>query len=144
MTTSQPIDCHGGRKYASLVQLSTEVRFQWVPAHLGLAGNEKADRAAKNGARSVQSTSVDLLIGFAYIKAKLNKCVWGRWREEFVAQAKAREWADLEPPCIGGVFFPAVPSYQRTYFLCSYIARIMHRIRMNAWRTIFLIVNKLL
>ena len=33
-----------------LITRGTEVRFQWVPAHVCLSGNEMADRAAKRGA----------------------------------------------------------------------------------------------
>ena len=36
-----------------LITRGTEVRFQWVPAHFCLSGNEKADRAAKRGAKGV-------------------------------------------------------------------------------------------
>ena len=34
-----------------LITRGMEVRFQWVPAHVCLSGNEMADRAAKRGAR---------------------------------------------------------------------------------------------
>ena len=34
-----------------LITRGTEVRFQWVPAHVRLSGNVKADRAAKIGAQ---------------------------------------------------------------------------------------------
>ena len=34
-----------------LITRRTEVRFQWVPAHVCLSGNETADRAAERGAR---------------------------------------------------------------------------------------------
>ena len=38
-----------------LITRGTEVRFQWVPAHVSLSGNEKADRAAKRGAEGTES-----------------------------------------------------------------------------------------
>ena len=37
-----------------LITRGTEVRFQWVPAHVCLSGNEMADRAAKRGARRLE------------------------------------------------------------------------------------------
>lgn len=37
-----------------LVTRGTEVRFQWVPSHVCLSGNEMADRAAKKGAGDIR------------------------------------------------------------------------------------------
>ncbi|WP_419615470.1 ribonuclease H family protein, partial [Thiolapillus sp.] len=48
-----------------LITRGTEVRFQWVPAHVSLSGNEKADRAAKRGARGVESQIVNLKLGLS-------------------------------------------------------------------------------
>ena len=46
-----------------LITRGTEVRFQWVPAHVCLS--EKADRAAKRGAKGVDSSTVTMKIGLA-------------------------------------------------------------------------------
>ena len=48
-----------------LITRGTEIRFQWVPAHVCLSGNEKADRAAKRGAKGVDSSTVTMKIGMA-------------------------------------------------------------------------------
>ena len=56
-----------------LITRGTEVRFQWVPAHVCLSGNEKADRAAKRGAKGVDSSTVTMKIGLADVYAELTK-----------------------------------------------------------------------
>ena len=38
-----------------LITRGMEVRFQWVPAYVSLSGNEKADQAAKRGAKSTST-----------------------------------------------------------------------------------------
>ncbi len=108
-----------------LITRGTEVRFQWVPAHVSLSGNEKADRAAKRGARGVESQIVNLKLGLSDIYSKLSDRVWRHWGEEFRTQATAREWFDASPPCRDGVFFSGVPTH---------LARIMYRLRVGCWR----------
>ena len=43
--------------HSSLAKLTAQfsVSFQWVPAHVGLTGNEKADRLAKIGSQAPQT-----------------------------------------------------------------------------------------
>ena len=111
-----------------LITRGTEVRFQWVPAHVCLSGNEMADRAAKRGARRLESQTLQLKLGLADIYSKLSRRVWRKREEDFRAQATAKEWLDPYPPSRDGVFFPGVPTY---------LARIMYRLRMDCWRTMF-------
>ena len=54
-----------------LITRGTEVRFQWVPAHVSLSGNEKADRAAKRGAKGTESVAVNRDLGLADIYSRL-------------------------------------------------------------------------
>jgi len=57
-----------------LITRGTEVRFQWVPAHVSLSGNEKADRTAKKGAKGTVAVNLDL--GLADIYSSLTVQVW--------------------------------------------------------------------
>ena len=66
-----------------LITRGTEVRFQWVPAHVWLSGNEKADRAAKRGANGVESSIVTMKIGLADVYAELTKQVWNHHHTTF-------------------------------------------------------------
>ena len=111
-----------------LITHGTEVCFQWVPAHVCLSGNEMADRAAKRGARREESQTLDLKLGLADIYSKLSQRVWRKRGEDFRAQATAKEWLHPSPPSRDGVFFPGVPTY---------LARIMYRLRVDCWRTMF-------
>ena len=65
-----------------LITRCTEVRFQWVPAHVCLSGNEKADRAAKRGAKGVDSSTVTMKIGLADVYAELIKQAWKQWEKD--------------------------------------------------------------
>ena len=56
-----------------LTTRGTEVRFQWVQAHVCLLGKEKADRAAERGAKAMDSSSVTMKIGLADVYAELNQ-----------------------------------------------------------------------
>ena len=80
-----------------LIARDTEVRFQWVPAHVCLSGNEKADRAAKRGAKRVDSSTVTMKIGLAGVYAELTKQAWKQWEKEFHPMATAKEWDDTSP-----------------------------------------------
>ena len=82
-----------------LITRGTEVRFQWVPAHVCLSENEKADRAAKRRAKGVDSSTVTMKIGLADVYAKLTKQAWKQWEKEFHPMATAKEWDDTSPPC---------------------------------------------
>ena len=81
-----------------LITRGTEVRFQWVPAHVCLSGNEMADRAAKRGARRLESQTLELKLGLADIYSKLSRRVWRNREKDFGAQATAKEWLDPSPP----------------------------------------------
>ena len=66
-----------------LITRGTEVRFQWVPAHVSLSGNEKADRAAKRGAQGTESAAVNLDLDLADIYSRLTVQVWRQWGRSF-------------------------------------------------------------
>ena len=108
-----------------LITCGTEVRFQWIPAHVCLSGNKKVDRAAKRGAKGVDSSTVTMKIGLADIYAELTKQAWKQWVKEFHPMATDKEWDNTSPPCRAGVFFPGI---------LTYLARIMHRLHMGVWR----------
>ena len=90
-----------------------------------LSGNEKVDRAAKRGAKGVDSSTVTMKIGLADVYAELSKQAWKKWVKEFDPIAMAKECDDTSPPCRAGVFFPGIPTY---------LARIMHRLHVGVWR----------
>ncbi len=52
--------------------LGIEVQFCWVPAHIGIKGNEKADKIAKEALEKEQ-VEINTSMGKGEIKAKI-KC----------------------------------------------------------------------
>ena len=69
-------------------------------------------------------------IGLADVYAELNKQAWKQWEKEFHSSTqwpRPRSGTIPLPPARAGVFFPGKPTY---------IARIMHRLRVGCWRCV--------
>ena len=105
------------------------VEFQWVPSHVGLTGNERADQVAKAAARGKDALPLDIPLSYADAKPLLTAAAWTSWREEFATQVRRDSpTADCSLPSRKGALLQGIPSP---------IARLVHRLGCNFWRTIF-------
>ena len=106
------------------------VEFQWVPSHVGVAGNERADRAAKASASGKEALVLDLPRSYADARPLLLAAAWKGWSEEFAARVEQDcPTAECSPPSREGAFLPAIPSP---------LAQLVHRLRCNHWKSIFI------
>ena len=67
--------------HSSLAKLTAQftVSLQWVPAHVGLAGNETADRLAKSGSQAPQTQNP---VTYREAKTLLLSRYNGDWKKE--------------------------------------------------------------
>ena len=65
-----------------------------------------AEKAAKKGARRVESQTLDLKLGLADIYSKLSRRVWRQRGEDLRAQATAKEWLDPSPRSMVRILLP--------------------------------------
>ncbi len=70
--------------------------FLWVPAHVGVEGNEVADRAART---SLGRDSVDLQVPFGRIKCRsiINERLNREWHQEWDANSRRRKLYSVQP-----------------------------------------------
>lgn len=70
--------------YNQCLKNNLEVTLVWCPAHVGLSGNERADRAAKEG---LNHEEVDTVMGLAptEIYSIIRKRVMQRWKDSIAA-----------------------------------------------------------
>ena len=54
-----------------LITRGTDIVLHWVPSHVGVPGNESADRAAKQTAHGLGATALRLTLSFTDIKTLL-------------------------------------------------------------------------
>jgi ribonuclease HI len=54
-----------------LIDRGTEVILQWVPSHIGIEGNERADKAAKEAAGKPIPPGAERYSSFSYITRKI-------------------------------------------------------------------------
>ena len=117
-----------------LTQLSragVRVALQWVPAHVGIRGNERADSLARRGASApVQDeappTEITLPLSLKGLLPGLKRVAWERWVKEYNDEAGARSWPARAPPGRG------VRWRERPRVL----AEVMSRLCCDSWRTI--------
>ena len=92
VVTEIVVVCH------QLITRGTDIVLQWVPSHVGVPGNESADRAAKRAARGLEATALHWTLSFTDIKTLLTRAVWKLCGEEFAAKARDSGYTnDLSP-----------------------------------------------
>ncbi|XP_076037358.1 uncharacterized protein LOC143022859 [Oratosquilla oratoria] len=80
-----------------ILRLSTEaknlgvrLRFQWVPSHVGLHGNEMADSAAKRGALLPEENRVVFQLTVCDAFRRIEQASWDIWESDYAATAASR------------------------------------------------------
>ncbi|XP_076032145.1 uncharacterized protein LOC143019969 [Oratosquilla oratoria] len=118
-----------------ILRLSTEatnlgvhLRFQWVPSHVGLQGNEMADSAAKRGALLPEENRVVLQLTTCDVFRRIEQASWDIWESDYAATAASRGWPTTRP----------MTKASASCSLPPHISSAISRIRVNHWWTKFL------
>lgn len=104
------------------------VTLQWVPAHVGVPGNEKADRAAKLASKGIEARKIDLPLSYSDVKRKIVQAAWKLNADSFVAQSGNYSTTIKDVPRKGGIKLPP---------MSTHVAQLIHRARCNHWKTKF-------
>ncbi|XP_076069275.1 uncharacterized protein LOC143041338 [Oratosquilla oratoria] len=106
------------------------LRFQWVPSHVGIHGNEMADRAAKRGALTSEEDCISLCFSTSDANKKIDQATWELWSEEYAGTAATRGWPIKT--CNKGTL------WTHPHPLPTHILHLISRIRVNHWKTRYL------
>ena len=72
-----------------IVQQGRQIHFLWVPAHVGVKGNEKADKMAK---KALEKEKVEMNISLS--KAEVKSLIWEKvnkmWQDKWDSEEKGR------------------------------------------------------
>ena len=100
-TPDQPI--HQLLKDLQLLPHECTVVLQWIPAHCGIPGNERADRLAKTGSKQLQPTSTSTYQEAKTLLRNRQKCQWKKPLETTTPQlTQSTVWQDMSRPLYSG------------------------------------------
>ncbi|HYT40901.1 MAG TPA: ribonuclease H family protein, partial [Methylomirabilota bacterium] len=113
------------QKVHNLFVRGVSVSLQWIPAHVGIAGNELADSLAKS---ALNHPSIDLHIptSLGEIKSIISNHIQESWSQQLL---------DLDLPYNALNYFLDHPSPAISNKLPRQISTTIHRIRMNSAKT---------
>ena len=78
-----------------IVSNGCKLHFLWVPAHVGVMGNEKADKMAK---KALEKLEVEMNVSFS--KAEVKSMIWDKvkimWQEKWDNEVKGRHLYNIQ------------------------------------------------
>ena len=80
-------------KFDKLYNKGIDVQICWIPAHVGISGNEKADRAAK---RAITSTIKESKIPIGDYINTLKPFIWERWQNMWDEQPVTNKLKEIK------------------------------------------------
>jgi len=98
MCISHPITLQILLKYHNLFTHSFNIIFCWLPSHIGISGNEKADEAAIS---ALNKPILRIPIPYTDLKPIINKYVHDKWQQMWSSQTQNNVYQ----------IYPTIPSY---------------------------------
>ena len=96
-----------------LMHKGKTVLLQWIPSHVGLKGNDMADKAAKEASLNLSLPIHDMGHTLSEVSAKLKSASDQQWLEEFKTVAKPLAWCN--PEMIKVPSFKAPPKFSQVF-----------------------------
>jgi len=84
-------------QYHKLASKSFNILFCWLPSHVGITGNEKADKAAKS---ALNKPILRIPVPFTDLKPIINKYIRNKWQQDWNSQTqnKLQQIFPIIPP----------------------------------------------
>jgi ribonuclease HI len=111
--------------YEYLQSCGTEVILQWIPSHLQIKGNERADMLAKRGCLLEEINEYEFMDARDVLRMfQVN--LWRKWESEFIrkSQVKGKKYFELCSTPLKKPFFKEIKG-------STTMIRTMERVRLN-------------
>ncbi|XP_055336004.1 uncharacterized protein LOC129586686 isoform X2 [Paramacrobiotus metropolitanus] len=115
-----------------LLSRGVEVTLQWIPAHIGIYGNEMADLAAKQGAHLPENGGLQLPLSKASFRQLLSTTISAEWQKNWSASQKGRALYNVQPNVSYSIWRKPVPVTRKMQGLLTQLR--MDHSRLNASR----------
>ena len=108
--------------FHNIISKGTDLHLSWIPSHIGITGNEKADTAAE-AAASLPLITDNLRLSRSEMNAVLKKHTANKWYETLQTIGAQRGWLIHPTDPTGQFLHPPLPPN---------LLRILRRIRTNS------------